>query len=86
MRAKSALHGMMMVQRSGLRALSSPQRRTVYPTSLSSMHHRVGRVVVCRMIEEATDVVYEKRVQLVSDFLLVGEIQSSLEWNPSLVS
>lgn len=37
------------------------------------------------MVKQCTDVVHEQWVQQLSDFLLVGKIQSPLERNPAAV-
>jgi hypothetical protein len=34
------------------------------------------------MIEETADVVNKERIQLFRDFLLVGKVQRSFEWDP----
>lgn len=46
-------------------------------------HHCISPTGVGRMVQKSPNVVYKQWVEQFRDFLLVGEVESPLEWNPN---
>lgn len=51
---------------------------------LRRSHDLGGTVLVGRVVEQSTDVMNEKRIQQLGDFLLIGKVQCTLIRNPGL--
>lgn len=55
---------------------------TVLSPALSCSHHRIGSVGVRGVIKQGTNVMNKQRIQKLSNFLLVREVQCTIEWYP----
>lgn len=63
----------------GIRAIHAPPL-------IAGGYHSIGTTGVFGIVQKATDIVHEERVQYVRDFLLVGKLQGSIKGNPESVS
>lgn len=63
------------------RAIVSHLVLLLFPT-LGSRHDLVSACLICRVVEQRSNVVHEQRVQHLGDFFFVGKIQCSLEGDP----
>jgi hypothetical protein len=50
--------------------------------ALMGSHDLARPVLVCWVIEQSANIVNEQRIKKLGNFLLVGEIKSSLKWDP----
>lgn len=65
----------MMLQRGEIcRRLRTPHLRLLLLTALGCRHYLRGAVLVGRMVQQRTNVMYEKRVQQLGDLFFVGKI------------
>jgi hypothetical protein len=84
-------HRVMMMQRRwlgscGPREISLSLHRVRSPVSVYSSHSSASYTcprLIRGVIEQSSDVVYEERVKLFSDLLLVCEFECTLERNPT---
>lgn len=56
---------------------------TILSPAFSCSHHRIGSVSVCWVIEQCANVVYKQRIQKLSDFFLVCEVQCAVKRYPT---
>lgn len=77
------LHAVMMMHRRRLSRLGWPARiHAIHATSFSRGDHSVCPGCIFRVVQQATNVVYKQWIEEISNFLLVGKIKCTLEWNP----
>lgn len=74
----------MVKGRSLTAGLRGPGRRppSFESSLLGVLDNHVRTVLIRRMIKQASNVVDEKWIQQIRDFLLVGEVKSAVKRNP----
>ena len=79
-----AVHRMVVMLMNGwqARSLSVPNLILFLLSTLGCRHDLICASLVCRVIQQSSNVVYKQWIKQFRDLLLVGKVQSSLKWNP----
>jgi hypothetical protein len=87
MGAHRRMHGMMVMERRRLRTLrGSCSLGPFQPSLLRIVHNHIGPTRVSGMIQQSPDVMHKEGIEQIGDFLLIGEIESTLKGNPEGLS
>ncbi len=72
----------VLLQRRQARLLAAPHLILLLLSALCSGHDLACPRLVCGVVEQRPNVVHKEGIQQLRDLLLVGKVQSALEWNP----
>ena len=80
----AALHRVMMMQARGrlCRLWRTGRVNTIHPSALCGCNYGICPGCVFGVVQQSTNVVNKQRIEQVSDLLLVGKVECSLERNP----